>query len=359
MYRALSRLFRQRVDLHAEPRRIVFIRTCCIGDAVMATAALSATRAAFPKAHITWAIGSWSAPAIAHHPSIDAILDTGDAAMPWRSPGDLLRFSRQLRQTRFDMALSLTRSPLMSLALWLSGIPVRVGLDSGGRGFGYNLRVPVDPNAREHEAAIFLRAAAAAAGRDSRHWANLPIDADARAAVETRLKTGKIDKPFIVAHPGGGSNPGASHASKRYPPDRFADMLKRVACERGAALILIGGPGDAGIVSEVQERLNSPATAWIGELNFREIGALAAESLCYIGNDSGLTHLAAASGAATVMLMGPTDPRRYAPFTPDHLALRGNDAFDDETRAAWDWTRHGIDAAEAAARILDYLNRRA
>ena len=356
IYRVLSRLLSERDHL-PEPQRIVFIRSCCIGDAVMATAALSALRHAFPTAHITWAIGSWSAPAIAHHPAIDAILDTGAHAMPWRAPGGLLRFSRQLRQGHFDMALSLTRSPLMSLALWLSGIPARVGLDSGGRGFGCNLRVPVAPESLEHEAAIFLRVVAAAAGRDIQHYANLPVDAAANAAIAKRLQSHDIQSPFIVAHPGGGSNPGATLDSKRYPPAQLAQLLNRVASQSGAGIILIGGPGDAAIVDQAQAGLAQPATAWIGELSFTEIGALAAESLCYIGNDSGLTHLAAASGAATVMLMGPTDPRRYAPYSPDCLAL-GNNNEEAISETGWHWDRHGIAPDTAAARILDYLARR-
>ena len=158
-----------------------------------------------------------------------------------------------------------------------------------------------------------------------------------------------------MAHPGGGSNPGATADSKRYPPKALAALLNRVAGETGARLILIAGPGDAAIANETGRALHEPAVSWVGDLSFAEIGALAADALCYIGNDSGLTHLAAASGAATVMLMGPTDPLRYAPYTDDHLALwRETDAAARD----WDWARDGIDPDEAAAKILDYLDNR-
>ena len=130
------------------PKRIVLVRPCCIGDVVMATAALSALREKFPEAHISWAVGPWSARAIAHHPALDAIVDIG-ADMPLKSLTACLRLVKLLRAGDYDTAVSLVRSPLMSLAVRLSGIPVRAGLDSGGRGFGYNLRVPVDPDAPE------------------------------------------------------------------------------------------------------------------------------------------------------------------------------------------------------------------
>ena len=165
LFPALARLFPQRERI-ITANRIVFIRPCCIGDVVMATAALSALRGAFPQAHITWAIGSWSAPAIENHPALDDILDTGAAALPWQSEGGMLRFIRQLRAGNFDLAVSLVRSPRMSLAILLAGIPARAGLDSGGRGFGYNLRIAVDPSAREHEGAIYLRLISAIAGHE-------------------------------------------------------------------------------------------------------------------------------------------------------------------------------------------------
>ena len=124
-----------------QPKRVVLILPCCIGDVVMATATLQALRRGWPEAHITWAVGGWSKQAVDHHPLLDAILDTGPAALPVKSPHGFVRFVSQLRGGHFDLAVSLVRSPLMSLAVRLSGIPQRAGLDSAGRGFGYNLRV--------------------------------------------------------------------------------------------------------------------------------------------------------------------------------------------------------------------------
>ena len=360
LYEVLRRLFPGTVASFT-PRRIVFIRPCCIGDVVMATAALTALRATFPQAHITWAVGPWSAQAIAHHPAIDEILDIG-SDRPLGSGTDFLRFVRMLRAGDYDLAVSLVRSPLMSLATFMAGIPFRAGLDSGGRGFGYNLRVGIDPEAREHESEIYLKVVSALAGRDLHAYANLPVTDQARAAIKSRLHAAQISAPFIVAHPGGGNNPGAVLASKRYPPAQLAAILKRVVEATTAPLILLGGPGDAALVDEVRRHLQVEAQDWTGALTFPEIGALAAEALLYIGNDSGLTHLAAASSARTVMLMGPTDPRRYAPYTADHLALwkpveLRADGAASASGAGWDWQRDGFTVDEAVEQILAFLGQ--
>lgn len=358
LYSILKRAFPEGV-YPFNPRRIVLVRPCCIGDVAMATAALAALRQSFPAAHISWAVGPWSARAIDYHPAIDAVLDSG-ADMPLREPRTLLRFIRRLRAGDFDLAVSLVRSPLMSIAIYLAGIPIRAGLDSDGRGFGYNLRVPVDPAAREHESEIYLRVISAIAGRAVHAYANLPVPEAAQAAVRARLAAAGIAAPFIVAHPGGGGNPGAQLPSKRYPPAQLAQVLNDLADATAAALILLGGPGDADLIQQVARSLTIPAVTMVGALDFQQIGALAADALLYIGNDTGLTHLAAASGARTVMLMGPTDPRRYAPYTPDHLALWQPVDLDaggaaNAHRAGWDWGRDGLSAEDAAARILAYL----
>ncbi len=351
MYSLLSALFPAKT-LPLDPRRIVLARHCCIGDVVMATAALSALREHFPKAHITWAIGPWSAPAIARHPALDALLILDDD-MPLRSPAAFLRLLRRLRAGDFDLAVSLVRSPLMSLAICLSGIPARAGLDSGGRGFGYNLRVPVDQAARQRESEIYTRVVSAIAGRDFQIPVNLPVLPEARESLSRRLSSENVRPPFIVAHPGGGANPGARVASKRYPPAQLAPLLNRVAGEAGASVILIGGPGDEAHVDAVAGGLTVETHRWAGALNFQEIGALAALALLYIGNDSGLTHLAAASGAKTVMLMGPTDPLRYAPHTEDSLALWKPTEL--PAGEGWSWERDGFSAEAGAARILEFL----
>lgn len=360
LYLILKRAFPAAATVD-EPRRIVFLRPCCIGDVVMATAALSALRETFPEAHISWAVGPWSARAIEHHPAVNALLDIG-ADIPLRSPATLLRLVSRLRAGDFDLAVSLVRSPLMSLALLLAGIPIRAGLDSGGRGFGYNLRVPIDPAAREHESAIYLKAVSAVAGREVHAYANLPVTEAAQEFIRARLAEAGIDAPFIVAHPGGGVNPGTRMTRKRFPPPQLGETLNRIAAATGAGVILLGGPGDGELVAEVERQVNISAFSWVNRLSFQEIGALAAEALVYIGNDSGLTHLAAASGAKTVMLMGPTDPQRYAPYSPDHLALWKPVELEaggavNAARGGWHWARDGVTANEAVAQILAFLDR--
>ncbi len=360
VYRLLGTVFPVRAK-SVPPRRIAFIRPCCIGDVVMATAALTALREAYPEAHISWVVGEWSARAIAHHSTIDDLV-IAQADMPLRSPVSFWRFLRQLRAGNYDCAVSLVRSPLMSLAICLAGIPFRAGLDSGGRGFGYNLRVAIDPDEPAHESEIYLKVVSALAGRELHAVANLPVRAETREYIRATLETVQVAAPFIVAHPGGGVNPGMRFESKRFPLLRFAELVNRVAEAKGAGVVLLGGPDDGDLVAEVARHLAAPWHSWVDKLTFAEIGALAAEALLYIGNDTGLTHLAAASGAKTVMLMGPTDPRRYGPYTRDSMVvwIPSDVGSRGVAEGPTEWMGRqdiGPQVAVAVKEILDFLDK--
>ena len=344
------------------PRRIVLILPCCIGDVVLATATLTALRRGWPDAQITWAVGGWSRAAVEGHDLLDAVLDTGPAALPVRTPAGFVRFVRQLRAGRFDLAVSLVRSPLMSAAVIGSGIRWRAGLDSAGRGFGYNLRAPINPAQARHEAEIYLDVPRVLGLDTTGCYANVPVHAADRERVQGLLMQQGVTG-YLVINPAGGRNPGMVMDSKRWPPGHFAALADRLAAPLGAShVVLVGGPGDEELAAAVMSGLHVPAVNLVGRLSFGEIAALAQGSRLYVGNDTGLTHLAAAAGARTVMILGPSDPVRYAPFTPDSLALWKPAALKAGGVAAgtpdnWDWLRDGISVDEAEAQIRAFVGR--
>jgi ADP-heptose:LPS heptosyltransferase len=340
----------------SSPSRILIYLPCCIGDVVLATAALAALRRAYPQAHIAWAVGGWSMGVIAAHPALDALCDTGAAALPVRSIGGFADTVRLLRRGRYDTLVSLVRSPLMSAAVLLSGIPVRAGIDSGGRGFGYTHRAIIDPAQPRHEAQVYLDVVAALGVDTTDCYSNVPVPAAERSMAARH----GITSPYIVINPAGGRNPGMMMDVKRYPPAQLAALADRLAARMGAQLILLAGGDDAEIVAALRTHLHTPALEFVGALSFGAIAALAADSALYIGNDTGLTHYAAAAGARTVMLLGPTDPARYAPFTPHSLALWRATALPAGGVAAgapqaFDWARDGISVDDAEARIVAWL----
>ena len=328
---------------------------CCIGDAIMATATLAALRRAWPAAHITWLAGGATRLAIRDHDQLDATLECDP--LPQRSPAGLLRLLRALRAGRFDLAVSLSRSPLLGLVIGLSGIPMRAGLDSAGRGFGYNRRVPLDPAQLRHEAEIYLDVARALDLDTQGCQARLPLRDALWPALRQRLRAAGVDPQcYALYFPAGGHNPGMTLAQKRWPPQHYAQLARQLRMDS----VLVGGPQDGAALEAVSEQLGAPTLSLAGELSFPQIALLARRARIAIGNDSGLTHLAAAAGARTVAIFGPSDPRRYAPFTPGVLLLwRPGPTPVAGVRAGarpgWNWPQHGIGVDEVCARVSAFL----
>ena len=141
--------------------------------------------------------------------------------------------------------------------------------------------------------------------------------------------------------------PTANWAPKIWPAERFVTLFRHLADNhlQGAVPAVIAGPGEfeAAVARPVLQALPD-AIDLVGRLSLPEVAAFLARSSLFVGNDSGLMHLAAASGAPTLGLFGPTDAAEYAPSGPRVAAVTGADAS---------MTGISVDAVEeAAVRLL-------
>ena len=112
----------------------------------------------------------------------------------------------------------------------------------------------------------------------------------------------------VAVHPGSGGK------WKCWPAQRFAELATRLQ----APVLLFEGPADTDACREFTEALaSSVPVARATGVSLSRLAALLAESRGYVGNDSGVSHLAAALGVPTVAVFGPTDPAVWAPRGPE------------------------------------------
>jgi len=135
----------------------------------------------------------------------------------------------------------------------------------------------------------------------------LPADAVARA----HRAVADLARPLLLVHTGSGGQ------SKRWSRSGFAEVVVR-ARQRGSVLVVTGPAEGAEEVAYWRAR-GIPVLEGIGLL---ELAALSAVADRYLGNDSGVSHLAAAVGACGVALFGPTDPALWRPLSPRIMSLR-------------------------------------
>jgi len=138
-----------------------------------------------------------------------------------------------------------------------------------------------------------------------------PTTAEREAA--SRL-VARLPARFLAIHPGSGS------PAKNWPADRLAALARSLSRDR--PWLLVVGPAEAettGVLRAV------PGVVVAATLPPRVLGAVLANAGLYVGNDSGVSHLAAAWGAPTVVLFGPTDPAVWSPVGPSVVVVRSSD----------------------------------
>jgi len=118
-------------------------------------------------------------------------------------------------------------------------------------------------------------------------------------------------------------HPGASGQSKRWSFKKFADLADRLASNSKTHLILLEGPLDEVTVNKVAAAVrNSTLLDKIKIENLSRLAAVLNRCDVYVGNDSGITHLAAAVGIFTVAIFLNSNPQVWAPRGPQVCFLR-------------------------------------
>lgn len=274
----------------------------------MATPALRALNTRYPQAEIDVLTTEWSAVALQGNPRIARILRYPDRP----KFGRIASLARRLRREKFDIGISLDRSPVANALLALSGIPERAGIDNKGRGVGLTRRVV--PQSRQHETELYLAVLATlnvpAKGVEPEYFP----DEAARQRVQDLLP--RSDGPLVVIHPGGAINPGSVMISKRWPATSFGELASLLGHQLGASVILVGSASDRPVVETTKDFADVPLLDLCDKLSFQELATVCAEADLYIGNDSGISHLASAVGTPTVTIFGPTSPSLYRPLGP-------------------------------------------
>ncbi|MGQ0531820.1 MAG: glycosyltransferase family 9 protein [Caulobacteraceae bacterium] len=195
----------------------------------------------------------------------------------------------------------------------------------------------------------------AALGADHSLPPVLWVDDDARRAAAAIAPDAP---PLLLLAPGG------NNEAKRWPHERFAAVARRLVSGplAGARIVVLGAAArDGEIAARIVSSLDADGVpaAGLGEaFDLLAAAALAERATLCIGNDNALTHIAAAVGAPTLTLFGPTDERVRAPFGARARTLRGR-SFEDiaaapalDARTAMDDI--SIDAVEAA--VLELLH---
>ncbi len=300
--------------LSPPPKRILVIRQHNqMGDMLLAVPAYRAIKETFPESELGVVSARINRDVLLNNPYVDHVhLFAG------LNPLQVVALIRQMRRYRYDLVIVLhTVSFSFTSAVLglLSGARYRAG--STSRPFNnpmssafYHVELPL-PDERElrgmneAEHNLYpLRALGIAT--DDISPLLVPSEDNERWAEGYLGEHALEGAPIIAVHPGAGK------VGNMWPPEKFADVVNRLAEERRINLCVIEGPRD----SDPVDAFCRVARTACAKLQGRPIGDVAAvlkRADLVICNDTGVMHVACAAGATTLGIFGPTDPARWAP----------------------------------------------
>jgi ADP-heptose:LPS heptosyltransferase len=266
-------------------RSILLITLSNVGDAVMTTPVMTALHDKYPLADMDIVTDARAAPLFSHCPWRGAII-LKDKQAGWRGLAVLLQ---RLRQTRYDLLVDL-RTDGLSLLLRARRRLTRRGNRS------------VSGHAVERHFSVI---------REREHLTAIPAPSVWLSAAEEDFAA-----QALAGLPGSrwlALGPGARWEGKRWPAGHFAALANRLQGETDA-VILLGSAAERDTCNGLEADLAGPCLNLAGRTNLLQATAVLQRAHLFIGNDSGLGHMAAAVGTPTVTLFGPGDPLRYHPW---------------------------------------------
>lgn len=277
---------------------------------------LRALREHFPTAWITLIASPVNYEIMRNHPYLDEVLNY-DKQLFIRSPWRAWRLIQRIRSSNFDLAVvpaTVSVSVTSDLLACLSRARWRIGARSlQGRenptSFCYTTSVDLDwnNNLGRHQTLrnLDVLQPLGICTDDLSHVMGLMDDEriEAKRSVQSLWSTRKI----LV-----GLHPGAGKPENRWPAVHFAHIANKLSAEMDAGIVITAGHMDDVPLEEFRQHVES-GFLLIHNQPLRKVAAIISELDLFVTNDTGITHVAAATGTPVLALFGPTDARQWMP----------------------------------------------
>jgi len=280
----------------------------------MSMPAISAVRKAFPGAKLSLLVKPWVAGLFEKDPNVDEIIFYQEEHKGFSGK---LELARRLKGQKFDLAILLQNAIDAAIIAFIARIPRRIGYSRDMRGFLLTDKIPYKGEDRKgHHIGYFLNllkeAGISAEPVNKAPW--IYLDMEERLKARSLIRN--LKRPVI------GLNPGAAFgSSKRWPPERFGEVAKKIAGELKGTSVIFGSKAEERTAEEIMKPAPE-ALSFAGKTTLRELAALISECDALITNDSGTMHVGYAVGTPLVALFGPTSPRLTGPPPAGNIVIK-------------------------------------
>jgi ADP-heptose:LPS heptosyltransferase len=295
------------------PARVLVLRALELGDLLCSVPAFRSIRAAYPDAEITLLGLPWAESFVARfHAYLDRFLPfQGYPGLP-EHPFDARRttaFLKSLREERYDLAIQMHGSGLIVNPL--------ISMLGARRIAGF-----FEPGQYCPDDQTFFPYPDS--GPEIRRWLHLteklgmpshgeelefPLtqeDWDGFAGFTRSV--GLNEEPYVCLHPG------ARSPDRRWAADKFARVGDALAAA-GLRVFITGSDVEIEIAENVARQMERRGEVVAGKSDLGAIACLLAQATAYVGNDTGVAHIATALKTPGVLIFTGSDPKRWAPLT--------------------------------------------
>jgi heptosyltransferase III len=296
------------IDLPPRPR-ILVVTLRRLGDVLFSTPLIASLRRAFPQAVINVLVFEDTAGILAGNPNIDQILTMPPRPSFWQGLALVLRIAK-----RYHLAVSTQSGDRPTAFALIAGRRHVAPIDNGARGALRRLALSrsVAPQPGLHRLEDMLRLADALGVARVGHLV-CPGGALRPGSALDAAPDRNDQQPYAVIHAA------PMFTYKRWTLDGWRALAAGIRA-RGLKIVATGGPAtsERTYLNEVWDDLPDVLRR-DGQLSWPELAALLARARLFVGPDTSVTHLAAATGCPTVALFGPTDPRLWGPVPAEGL----------------------------------------
>lgn len=281
-----------------EPKKIIVIRLSSIGDILLATPLLRILKKRFPQTAIDFITKKRYFDLVQANPHLNQVYAFDEEI----GFSDLRQIKRKIRANGYDTVIDIHKN--------FRSLYLRCGLEAKILKYSkFRIRrfilIKLGLNLYQKVVPVYQRYIASAASlnvKDDGQGLELFLDPKVELTTDSLLKR----CGFQGEHPVVGLAPGAAFETKRWLPDGFAAVARRLAEKDHAQIFLFGDTNDQAITKPIAEAVGTAALDLAGRLSLMETACSMAHCDVVLSNDTGLMHMASALGKKIVAIFGPT-----------------------------------------------------
>jgi heptosyltransferase III len=278
-------------------KRVLIVRLRSIGDTVLATPSLIALRRFLPDAQIDILLEDWVAPVLGNFDAVDNVLTVSR-----KSKKSRFEIARQIRANKYDVAFNLHGGTTATFFVRVSGAKHRVGFADYSYSFLYNHLLSSSADYWQKEFTHSAEQQLALLG-----FVGVPVEDKPKSRLNVISNFKFQISNYALIHPV------AAFDTKQWATENFARIAEYLSA-KGLQIVAVATKKEREVLDNLVKLSNVPITTF-DDLTLPEITALASRAKVFVGNDSGIAHIAAAVQTPSVVIFGSSNRNHWRPWT--------------------------------------------